>query len=228
MENINNIKSEYNEYFFLEGRNILLSLIKYNLIDSCSFSAGDEETNKALLFYKLENLTYKDNVFIKYARSEFYGQILLQFCIENPKVSVLLKMINNIYDKSSYELLRDMFYTISVIIEPMVFVLLLCELYIAHINKEWNVDTYCTNAIFNLFFEKKSTKKMFYKVILYPYNSDILTPHQRDLSQRMMKAIMKLNTSEWLHISSYNYTVEDIFNVDIYLNKTWSGSPIFQ
>lgn len=217
-----NLHSTYENNCMMDG-NFLPALIKYNLADCCSLNIGTDEDYKEKLFDKLKELTYADNTFIDFTHSNDNGFQLLLLCIENPKIPVILELINNLYDNSSLKLLRDMFYTMSVILEPVIFTSILCELYISHIDAPVDIDTYYSWAIFNIIIRKESIEKLFYRIILYPSNGDILSPQQQDLVFRMLNAIMHLNSKEELLVTSYDEIVEDIIDVDKYISKVFGA-----
>lgn len=66
---------------------------------------------------------------------------------------------------------------------------------------------------------------MFWDILyFYKFNGgEIVTPEQKNFIERMMLAIMELNSKKYLLCSEYGYEDEDIINVDEYIGMVRSG-----
>lgn len=199
---------------------LILAMVKYDLIAPNEITAIDcSDEHKESLFDKMEELTYKDNCFLDEARSNENLYAFLLKCIVEPQVIPLLKYINSIYNLVSHEFLKDMFCTLATVLDPLTYVSILGELYIAHIFKSWDENTYSFSAIFNLLFKKESIERMFIEIMYENAPYQILTTENQNLTFRMMKAIDYLNNYKLLVQTTYDekYEVHDIFNVDEYI-----------
>lgn len=212
--------NEYKEYqkFLPMQDNMLPALIKYGVVDYGAVWEGEKQENRSKLIQKISDCYDKDNIFLAEAVTNDYYFTILLLAIENPRVDILYKIIDGIYADMKPDILRDMFYILSRIVSSPIYICVLCEFYISHIDKEWDVDTYSLNAIFNLIMSKESIEKLFWNGFFYPSDGCILSPEQRDISHRMIVAITELNAKVWLLAASYGEPTADIFDVDEYLS----------
>lgn len=207
------------------------SLCKYDLI---SYTEIDSEgigyifDCEERLLKKIASLTYKDNTFLELAKTSTWALNFLLKCIENLDMKIILDDINTIYKITPYPILKDMFYTMSVVINPVTFISILCELYFKHISFVWDEGGYCSYAIFNSIFRKESIEKMFLQIILKDAPYTLLTEQNQEVSYHMFQAMIELNSHPEL-LCKFPKT-DEIFDVDKYIEKarTWRYGEVFE
>lgn len=205
------------------GNDPILALVKYDLVAPEHIYPSDfSDEGKKMILDKIEGLTYQNNLFLDSALSNENLYRFLLKCIGEPEVVPLLDYVMDIYHLASYEFLKDMFCTMAVVLDPLTFVSIMCELYMAHIFLPPDENAYSFSAIFNLLFTKKSIERMFIEVIYRHAPYGIPTDEKQQLIFRMMKAIAYLNNHRMYVRTTYDedYVVNDIFNVDEYIEKS--------